>query len=498
MDFTKFNLTPSAKSAIEEARIVADEFGHLKVIDLHLMHVILAKDNANIGFSLHSLEINQVALADAFHQILQSYREPKRKKKIYAPEIFEILELAKKIANKKGHDYIGIDHIFLSCLESREEIIEFLDSLEIKLKKLIETLSQCISKGFESVTPQGNQTAAGSTQPKEANPTESCCENLNQKIAKRGTFEIFGRDKEIERAFEVLLRKNKSNIIFVGEAGVGKTAIVEGMAEKIVQRECPDLLLHKEILTLDITSVISGTIFRGQMEEKMKNILDFVSKNPQYILFIDEIHTIIGSGSSEGSLDLANILKPALSRGEISCIGATTEEEYKRYFKKDAALDRRFENINIAEPSKEDVKTLLMRAKTSYEDYHQVEYSEDTIDLIISLCSKYTPEKKFPDKAFDILDESGAKTKKINVVRPQEAKDMEHMFSDQEFVDSEEFPKFKKKYEKILLNWGEKLEKQTFGVDKEIIYAIFAHKLNEPIENIKSGSGIRIKGRIGF
>ena len=498
MDFTKFNLTPSAKSAIEESRKIADELGHLKVVDLHLVYILLLKDNANIGFSLQSVDINQAAMVDTFYQILEAYKEPKRKKKIYAPEIFEILDLSAKIAKKKGHDYIGVDHIFLSCLQSRDEITEFLNSLEIDVEKLRTNLSECISKGFESITPQGNQATAGSAQTKNSNPTENCCENLNQKIAKRGTFEIFGRDKEIERAFEILLRKNKSNIIFVGDAGVGKTALVEGMAEKIVQRECPDLLLHKEILTLDITSVISGTIFRGQMEEKMKNILEFVSQNPQYILFIDEIHTIIGSGGSEGSLDLANILKPALSRGEISCIGATTEEEYKRYFKKDAALDRRFENINIAEPSKEDVKTLLMSAKTSYEDYHQVKYSEEIIDLIIDLCCKYIPEKKFPDKAFDILDESGAKTKKINVVRPQEAKDMEPMFADPEFVESKEFSKFQKKYEKILLDWGEKLEKQTFSIDTETIYAIFAHKLDESIENIKSGKNIRIKGRIGF
>ena len=497
MDFSKFNLTPSAKSAIEEARQLADKLNHLKVIDLHLIHAVLCKNNTNINFSLQSMGVNQLGLSEAFYDVLKNYKEPKRKKRIYSPEIFQIIEVSSKIAKKQGHSYVGIDHIFLCCLYHVDEIAEFFNSLEIDAEELIQTLSTCISKGLESVIPQG-KTQAPEQKKKALNPTESCCENLNEKITKRGTFEIFGRDKEIERAFEILLRKNKSNIIFVGEAGVGKTALVEGMAEKIVQRECPDLLLHKEILTLDITSVISGTIFRGQMEEKMKNILDFVSQNSHYILFIDEIHTIIGSGSSEGSLDLANILKPALSRGEISCIGATTGEEYKRYFKKDAALDRRFENINILEPSKEDVKTLLMNAKASYENYHQVSYSEDIVDLVIDLCSKYIPDKKFPDKAFDILDESGAKTKKTNIVRPQKAKDMEPMFSDKEFTESQKFSSFQKKYEKILLEWTKKLKNETFDVDKEVIYAIFAHKLGEPIENIKLGNDVRIKGTIGF
>ena len=496
MDLSNYNLTPSAKKAIEDSIDLAKKFEHLKVIDLHLIMSILQFDHVNID---HVLEYNNLVkdgLIKGIGYALINYKEPRRKKAILAPEIKEILDYAKSKASKFKDNYIGIDHILLSILSTREEIADFLISLEIDLKKLIKDFEDCISKGFERVSARQQPTPP--KKPQEKNEIESCCENLNLKIAERGTFEIFGRDKEIERAFEILLRKNKSNIIFVGEAGVGKTAIVEGMAEKIVQRKCPDLLLHKEILTLDITSVLSGTVFRGQMEEKMKNIIKYVTSNPHFILFIDEVHTIIGSGSSEGSLDLANILKPALSRGEISCIGATTEEEYKRYFKRDQALDRRFENITVNEPSSEDTKTLLMKAKASYEDYHQVKYSESCIDLIIDFCSKYTPEKKFPDKAFDILDESGAKTKKINITRPQEAKDMEDKFQDKKFVNSKHFAKHQQKYEKILQNWGKELEKCTFSVDKEIIYDIFALKLNTTSENLKNGSDIRIKGTIGF
>ena len=271
------------------------------------------------------------------------------------------------------------------------------------------------------------------------------------------------------------------------------------MAEKIVKRECPDLLLHKEIISLDITSVVSGTIYRGQMEEKVKSILDSLKQNKRLILFIDEIHTIIGSGtSSEGGLDMANILKPALSRGEISCIGATTSEEYKRFFEKDSALDRRFENINVKEPSKEDTKELLLGAKFSYEDFHTVNYSEDIIDLIIDLCEEYLPTKKFPDKAFDILDESGAKTKKINVVRPQKAKDMESDLMEAQKNNQKNFEKLHKKYESILKKWGEKLEKTKFNVDKDTIYDIFANKLNVEPETIKNKDKIKPKGIIGF
>ena len=236
------------------------------------------------------------------------------------------------------------------------------------------------------------------------------------------------------------------------------------------------------------------------MEEKIKNIIDSLKTNKQYILFIDEIHTIIGSGtSSEGGLDMANILKPALSRGEISCIGATTTEEYKSFFKKDSALDRRFENIEVKEPSKKEVEELLLKAKTSYEDFHTVTYSEEVVKLIIDLCDYYLPAKKFPDKAFDILDESGAKTKKTHVVRPKEAKDMEEdMMKAQSDLDSRVFDKLHKKYEAILKKWGKSLEKSSFSVDKQTIYDIFANKLSVDAETIKNKSTIKPQGTIGF
>lgn len=496
MDFSNFNLTPSAKACLLQSKSIAEELGHLKVIDLHLFSSIIDQENINIDHALIFCEIHKDGLGQAIFSALCAYKEPKRKKEIYAPEILDILDVSKKISKSLKHEYIGVDHIFLAIINSRREICTFLESLEINVGNLSNVLSEFISNGVEKMPAQA-VSAKSSNQDKDA--ISSCCENLNEKIRERGTSEIFGRDKEIDRAFEVLLRKNKSNVIFVGDAGVGKTAIVEGMAEKIVQRECPDLLLHKEIISLDITSVVSGTIYRGQMEEKVKSILDSLKKNQRLILFIDEIHTIIGSGtSSEGGLDMANILKPALSRGDISCIGATTSEEYKRFFEKDSALDRRFENINVKEPSKKDTKELLLGAKFSYEDFHTVNYSEEIIDLIIDLCEEYLPTKKFPDKAFDILDESGAKTKKMNVVRPQKAKDMEPDLMEAKKNNTKDFEKLHKKYESILKKWGDKLEKTKFNIDKDTIYDIFANKLNVEPETIKNKDKIKPKGIIGF
>ena len=296
-------------------------------------------------------------------------------------------------------------------------------------------------------------------------------------------------------------KKNKSNVILVGEAGVGKTAIVEGMAEKILKRQCPDLLLHKKILSLDLTSVLAGTIYRGQMEEKLKKILDQLSSSGNhYILFIDEIHNIIGAGggSDGGGLDFANIMKPALSRGDMSCVGATTKEEYERFFKKDAALNRRFEKIDIKEPTKEETFELIKVAKKSYEKFHQVEYKEDVLSKIIDLCDIYLTNKKFPDKAFDILDESGARTKKINFVRPQKAKNMEDKLMNSEFQESPQHAKFQKAYSKIIEKWGKSLENKVFPVDIDVIYDIFAYKLNTSKENVRKGNNIPLSGKIGF
>ena len=330
------------------AQKLATKYKHLKTIDLHLIVEIFHQDNVNIDGALLTLQIDKFALIDNFLEVLKHYKEPRRKKKIYAPEILEILEDAKRISKKRKHPYIGIDHILLSILRTRDDIALFFSRLKLDSNKFYFVLSQIVQKGVPDHALNPALTRGPVPEPSSENILEEHCENLNLKIAKRGTYE--------------------SNVILVGEAGVGKTAIVEGMAEKIVGRKCPDLLLHKEILLLDITSVISGTIYRGQMEERIKKLLKELKENPQYIVFIDEIHMIVDSGGGESSIDFANILKPALSRGEISCIGATTLDEYKRFFEKDAALNRRPKKAKDLEPKLSEIKKT---DSDEFEKYHK-------------------------------------------------------------------------------------------------------------------------------
>ena len=457
-DFSDYNLTPSAKSALIKAQEIASEYGQKKVIDIHLLYSIFTFEHTNIDFAMHMHGWLKEGFMTALEMVLAAYKEPKRKHKIYADEIYAILLSAEKIAKKNKDEFIGIDHILVALLRTRQDIGAFFIGLNVDITQFCTTLTYTIRHGVNKAPPPPVVGAIAESAPptKTKQDISEWCENMNQKIKKRGTFEIFGRDSEIERTFEILLRKNKSNVILVGEAGVGKTAIVEGLSERILQNKCPSYLKNKKILSLDMTSVLAGTMYRGQMEEKVQSIIDEISNNEDYILFIDEIHTIVGAGSSEGGLDLANSLKPVLSRGGFACIGATTEDEYNKYFKGDSALNRRFEKIDVHEPNIEETIKLMKKAKTSYEKFHNVKFSLNILKLIINLCDSYLPSKKFPDKAFDVIDEAGVKAK------------------------------------------IHKKDDQITQVDKQTIYEIFARKLNTSVENVKGGDNIIIPGKIGF
>ncbi len=231
------------------------------------------------------------------------------------------------------------------------------------------------------------------------------------KLAEKGKLDpVIGRDQEIARIAQILSRRKKNNPIIIGEPGCGKTAIVEGLAMKIFNGDCPRNLRDKRIVLLDLTSIVAGTKYRGQFEERMKVIIEELSENPDIVIFIDEIHTIVGAGNSSGSMDASNIFKPALARGEIQCIGATTLDEYRTNFEKDGALERRFQKVVVDSPNKAETLTIITNVKDKYEEYHKVSYSEEVLELCVNLADRYITDREFPDKAFDIMDEVGARS----------------------------------------------------------------------------------------
>ncbi|NBU82693.1 MAG: ATP-dependent Clp protease ATP-binding subunit, partial [Flavobacteriaceae bacterium] len=323
------------------------------------------------------------------------------------------------------------------------------------------------------------------------------CHNLNESVEKFNS-KVEGRDEEIQKLIEILSCKIKNNAILLGEAGVGKTAIVEGLAQKINKLECPIFFSGLKIFSLDLGLMVAGTKYRGQFEERFKGLIEELKQDQQCILFIDEIHSIVGTGSTEGTLDLANMIKPALARGEIKCIGATTHAEYKKYFEKDSALTRRFQTINVDEPDKEKTFEILKKAKINYEQFHGVTYDDFIIKKIITFSEKYMPYRKFPDKAFDILDEVGArmqtevkipeviedlkkkaaeiKQQKIDVVKKQnyeqaaQLRDKEKKLLDK--LDSE-----KKKFD-------DEMEKQKQIVILENVYDVVSNMTKIPVSKM--------------
>ena len=316
-----------------------------------------------------------------------------------------------------------------------------------------------------------NEKGSKSRQKQSGTPVlDNFSKDLNKMAAEGKLDPVIGREMEIHRIAQILSRRKKNNPIIVGEPGSGKTAIVEGLANKIVQGDCPRNLRDKRLVLLDLTSIVAGTKYRGQFEERMKVIIEELSENPDIIVFIDEIHTIVGAGNASGSMDASNIFKPALARGEIQCIGATTLDEYRTNFEKDGALERRFQKVSIDSPSKEETLLILQQSKSRYEDFHKVLYTEEILEMCVNLADRYITDREFPDKAFDILDEVGARSQvevkmpeSIEVLKNKAAELKQQKLDVVKKQDYEQAAEIRDKEKKLL----ERLEKEKVKFEKE-------------------------------
>ena len=325
-----------------------------------------------------------------------------------------IIKNAYHEASSKGIDVADDEHLLLAFLRETDGVAyKILDSFSLSYEIVIELINSDKINFKEKVFPKilGKKSKTPSLDHFSRDITQLAIENKIDPVV--------GRENEIERVLQILSRRKKNNPILIGEPGVGKTAIVEGLAQRIVKKNVPRNLLHKRLLCLDLALIVSGTKYRGQFEERMKNIMDEIVGNKNVIIFIDEIHTIVGTGSTSGSLDASNIIKPSLARGEIHCIGATTLDEYRNYIENDGALERRFQKILIKEPSKNESLKILNGLKFRYEEYHRVKYSADAIEACVYLSDRYISDRYLPDKAIDIMDEAGARAHLINYKTPK-------------------------------------------------------------------------------
>ena len=494
------NLTPRAQKLIKEAYKIAVDLKHTEITHLHLFISFLNLKQSQIEEAFGNFGIDSLKVKNSATVFLKANTQAQKKavtKPLLSEGIKIIFKCAKSISSKFDHKYIGLEHVFISLFEVPDQKFElYLIDYNYDFVKIVDYVEQKLEDddmlpNVEEETNTPNQ-AKQTFDIKKYKVLNAYANNLNTQVV-NGKINNLHLNKElIQKISEVLCRKNKNNPLIVGEAGVGKTALVESLAQAIVKGEASDLLSLKQIYTLDISMMIAGCKFRGEFEEKIKNLLKEISDDPYIILFIDEIHTIIGAGNPENGNDVANILKPYLARGEISCIGATTFDEYKKTISDDPALSRRFQIIKIEEPTKEQTFNLIKNIKGGYENFHVIDFTDEVLRFTINSAEKYI-EGRFPDKALDIIDQVGAKVKLKNFVKSAEMIKIEKKLS--KFTESNERVSNNKKItslENLLIEYEESTKKMInnwrnnkYQITNFDILEVISDKTNIPIDDLK-------------
>lgn len=413
----------------------------------------------------------------------------------YTPRAKKVIELSMDEARKLGHSYVGTEHILLGLIREGEGVAaRVLNNLGVSLNKARQQVLQLLGSNEATSGHQGGASANANT------PTlDSLARDLTV-VAREGRLDpVIGRSKEIQRVIEVLSRRTKNNPVLIGEPGVGKTAIAEGLAQQIVNNEVPETLRDKRVMTLDMGTVVAGTKYRGEFEDRLKKVMDEIRQAGNIILFIDELHTLIGAGGAEGAIDASNILKPSLARGELQCIGATTLDEYRKYIEKDAALERRFQPIHVDEPSLEESIQILRGLRDRYEAHHRVSITDDAIEAAVKLSDRYITDRFLPDKAIDLIDEAASKVRLRSYTTPPDLKELEVKLEEirkekDAAVQSQEFEKaaslrdmeqrLREKLEDTKRQWKEQQGKENSEVTVEDIANVVSTWTRIPVSKL--------------
>ncbi|WP_149453721.1 ATP-dependent Clp protease ATP-binding subunit [Pasteuria penetrans] len=420
----------------------------------------------------------------------------------YTPRAKKVIELSMDEARRLNHTYVGTEHILLGLIREGEGIAaRVLNNLGVSLNKARQQVLQLL--GTES--PAGNQTSGmgGATTP----TLDGLARDLTAAARDHKLDPVIGRNKEIERVIQVLSRRTKNNPVLIGDPGVGKTAVAEGLAQRIVESEIPETLRGKRVMTLDMGTVVAGTKYRGEFEDRLKKIMDEIRQAGNVILFVDELHTLIGAGGAEGAIDASNILKPALARGELQCVGATTLDEYRKYIEKDAALERRFQPILVEEPTMEEAVLILRGLRDRYEAHHRVKISDEAIEQAVRLSDRYITDRFLPDKAIDLVDEAASKVRLSSYVVPPVLRQLEQEMGKvkkekDSAVQSQEFEeaaalrdkeqKLRKKLELTQKEWREDQGRTSTSVGGEDIANIVASWTGIPVSKLAEAESERL------
>ncbi|MBN8712041.1 MAG: NDP-hexose 4-ketoreductase [Verrucomicrobia bacterium 61-8] len=422
------NFTPRAQQVLALARKEADRFNHNYVGTEHLLLGLIKLGQGVAVNVLQKMGLDLETVRMEVEKQVGSGPETKMVGNIpYTPRVKKVLALAGKEAKALQHSYVGTEHILLGLLREGEGVAaRVLKSLEVDIERTRNEILKELDPNFAPQEEEGGvPQEAGSKKDGKTPALRAFGRDLTE-LAKKGELDpVIGRADEIERVIQILCRRTKNNPVLIGEAGVGKTAIAEGLAEEIINGNVPEILREKKVVTLDLALMVAGTKYRGQFEERIKAVMDEIRRTKNVILFIDELHTIVGAGSAEGAMDASNIIKPALSRGELQCIGATTLNEYRKYIEKDAALERRFQTVKVEAPSVDETILILKGIRPKYEAHHKAKISDEALELAAKLSDRYLTGRFLPDKAIDVMDEAGARARISAMTRPPNVKDIE-------------------------------------------------------------------------
>ncbi|MFH1268182.1 MAG: Clp protease N-terminal domain-containing protein, partial [Planctomycetota bacterium] len=425
--------TDRARKVMQLANQEAQRFNHEYIGTEHVLLGLIKEGSGVAANVLKNLDVDLRKIRLEVEKLVQSGPDMVTMGKLpQTPRAKKVIEYSMEEARNLNHNYVGTEHILLGLLREQEGVAaQVLMNLGLKLEEVREEVLNLLGHGAEGGEEAGRSGGGGgSGEPQRSGKSktpalDSFGRDLTELARQDKLDPVIGREKEIERTMQILGRRTKNNPVLLGEAGVGKTAIVEGFAQRVISGNVPELLMERRIVVLDLAMMVAGTKYRGQFEERIKAVMNEVRRAKNTILFIDELHTLVGAGGAEGAIDASNVLKPALARGEIQCIGATTMDEYRKYIEKDAALARRFQEIIVEPSSKEETIAILKGLRDRYEKHHHVQITDDAVDSAVELSGRYITGRCLPDKAIDVIDEAGARVHLKSMTRPPDLKEID-------------------------------------------------------------------------
>src|SRR5579871_5861852 len=503
--------TDRARKVMQLANQEAQRFNHEYIGTEHVLLGLIKEGSGVAANVLKNLDVDLRKIRLEVEKIVQSGPDMVTMGKLpQTPRAKKVIEYAMEEARNLNHNYVGTEHLLLGLLREQEGVAaQVLMNLGLKLEDVREEVLNLLGHGMEA-SESGERAAPGGAAGKSKSKTpalDSFGRDLTELARQSKLDPVIGRQNEIERVIQILSRRQKNNPVLLGEAGVGKTAIVEGFAQMVIENNVPELLRDKRIVVLDLAMMVAGTKYRGQFEERIKAVMNEVRRAKNTILFIDELHTLVGAGGAEGAIDASNVLKPALARGEIQCIGATTLDEYRKYIEKDGALERRFQQIIVNPPSRDETVEILRGLRDRYEAHHRVQITDEALEASIELSDRYITGRCLPDKAIDVVDEAGARVRLKAMTRPPDLKELDDQIErlnqdKEEAVANQDFEraaalrdqadKLKKKKETINREWRERSKEVDGTVDEEVVAEVISKMTGIPLTRLETEETTRL------